>query len=116
MSEAELSLCRRCATLEITLEGMEADMSEGKPADPEIYARIASHLRRLVETLGIKRRPHEIESNPLIDYFNHPSPPRAAEADDEDEQDDAALETAVSDAARAHEQAPASAPENSQPA
>ena len=75
-------------------------MSEGKPADPEIYARIASHLRRLLETLGIKRRPREIESNPLIDYFNHPSPPRAAEADDEDEQDEdgAALETAVSDA------------------
>ena len=54
----------------------------------------------LLETLGIKRRPREIESNPLIDYFNHPSPPRAAEADDEDEQDEdgAALETAVSDA------------------
>jgi len=91
---AELSLCRRCATLEITLEQMEADMSAGKPTDPEMYARIASHLRRLLETLGIKRRPREIESNPLIDYFNHPSPPRAAEADDED----AALETAVSDA------------------
>ena len=55
MSEAELSHCRRCASLEISLEQMEAAMSEGKEADPEIYARIASHLRRLLETPGLKR-------------------------------------------------------------
>jgi len=112
MSEAELSLCRRCATLEISLEQMEAAMSEGKPADPEVYARIASHLRRLLETLGIKRRPREIESNPLIDYFNHPSPPRAAEADDEDEAPRSKRPSATPLEAHSHEQAPASAPEN----
>jgi len=95
MSEAELSLCRRCATLEISLETMEAAMSEGKPADPEVYARIASHLRRILETLGIKRRPREIESNPLLDYFSREPPPVDTQDDDETEEDGGEAEKAA---------------------
>ena len=99
---------------------LEAKFSEEPPDEwelTEVHARIASHLRRLLETLGIKRRPREIESNPLIDYFNHPSPPRAAETDDEDEQDEGTAPrskrpSATPLEAHSHEQAPASAPEN----
>jgi hypothetical protein len=56
MSEAMLSLCRRAATLEIQLEQLECCMSEGDDVDIEIYGRIASHLRRILETLGLERK------------------------------------------------------------
>jgi hypothetical protein len=56
MTEAMLSLCRRAATLEIQLEQLECRMSEGDDVDIEIYGRIASHLRRILETLGVERK------------------------------------------------------------
>ena len=60
MSEAMLSLCRRAATLEIQLEQLECCMSEGDDVDIEIYGRIASHLRRILETLGVERKSKNI--------------------------------------------------------
>ena len=56
MTEAMLSLCRRAATLEIQLEQLECCMSQGDDVDIEIYGRIASHLRRILETLGVERK------------------------------------------------------------
>jgi hypothetical protein len=60
MSEAMLSLCRRAATLEIQLEQLECCMSEGDDVDIEIYGRIASHLRRILETLGVDRKSKDV--------------------------------------------------------
>jgi hypothetical protein len=60
MTEAMLSLCRRAATLEIQLEQLECCMSQGDDVDIEIYGRIASHLRRILETLGVERRPRDV--------------------------------------------------------
>jgi hypothetical protein len=60
MSEAMLSLCRRAATLEIQLEQLECRMSEGDDVDIEIYGRIASHLRRILETLGVERKSRDV--------------------------------------------------------
>jgi hypothetical protein len=60
MTEAMLSLCRRAATLEIQLEQLECCMSEGDDVDIEIYGRIASHLRRILETLGLERKSKDI--------------------------------------------------------
>lgn len=62
LSEARMSLCRRAATLEIQLEQIEAKMSEGKdaPLDIEIYGRCASHLRRILETLGLDRKARDV--------------------------------------------------------
>jgi hypothetical protein len=79
MSEAMLSLCRRAATLEIQLEQLECRMSEGDDTDLETYGRIASHLRRILETLGVERkaRPVNDGSQALADYFSH-SPPKEA--------------------------------------
>jgi hypothetical protein len=55
LSEFQLSLVRRVATLEVELERMEAELAEGKTVDIDVYARVASHLRRIVETLGLQR-------------------------------------------------------------
>ena len=98
-SEAELSLCRRCATLEITLEQMEADMSEGKPSDAEQYARLASHLRRLLETLhaGLARRAHD-DATLLETYLSKLRTAREAHGDFDEEDDSGELDTPVSEA------------------
>lgn len=55
LSEFQLSLVRRVSTLEVELERMESELAEGKPVDVDSYARISSHLRRIVETLGLER-------------------------------------------------------------
>jgi hypothetical protein len=55
LTEARLSLCRRAATLEIQLEELEARMSEGKKVDLASYAMVASHLRRILESVGLAR-------------------------------------------------------------
>jgi hypothetical protein len=52
VSEAQKSLVRRASTLEVELEQMEASLSEGTPIDPEYYGRVASHLRRILESLS----------------------------------------------------------------
>jgi hypothetical protein len=63
LSEAQHSLIRRVATLEIELERLEGRLSEGNDVDLDIYARTASHLRRLLETLGIERAKRDITPN-----------------------------------------------------
>jgi hypothetical protein len=77
MSEAMLSLCRRASTLEIQLEQLECRMSEGDDVDIETYGRIASHLRRILETIGVnerKARPVNDGSAVLSEYFSQPPP------------------------------------------
>jgi hypothetical protein len=55
LTEAKLSLCRRAATLEVQLEQLEAQMSEGKDVDLASYAMVAGHLRRILESVGLGR-------------------------------------------------------------
>jgi hypothetical protein len=69
VSSAQLSLCQRVSTLEIQCEQMEADMSEGKPVDLDLYGRLAANLRRFHETLGLERRARSV-SNPVLEYFH----------------------------------------------
>jgi hypothetical protein len=57
LSAAKLSLCRRAAALEVALEVMESRMSAGEEVNLDSYGRAASHLRRILETLGIERKP-----------------------------------------------------------
>jgi hypothetical protein len=56
LSAAKLSLCRRAAALEVACEALEARMSAGEPVSLDEYGRAASHLRRILETLGIERK------------------------------------------------------------
>jgi hypothetical protein len=59
---AQASLCRRCTVLEIGLEAIEAKMAIGDddPALLDQYARASGTLKRLLEALGIERRPRDV--------------------------------------------------------
>jgi hypothetical protein len=56
LSEAQRSLIKRAATIEIQLEAIEGNLSEGLQANLAHYAQTAGHLKRILETLGIERR------------------------------------------------------------
>jgi hypothetical protein len=61
MSEAQLSLCRRVSAIEVQLEQMEASMSEGDlKVDLDLYNRLAGNLRRILERIGLERRPRDV--------------------------------------------------------
>jgi hypothetical protein len=64
LSEAQISLCRRCSALETELEQLEAKFSEGaKDADLDLYARVSGHLSRLFALVGVERRPRPTEAH-----------------------------------------------------
>jgi hypothetical protein len=72
LSEAQLSLCRRASTLEVQLEMLEAAMSEGAEVDLDQFGRLAGHLRRYFETLGLQRRMRTVRDSAVIEHFKHP--------------------------------------------
>jgi hypothetical protein len=55
LSEAQFSLIRRAAAIECELERLDARLSRDEPVDMDSYARVAGHLRRMFETLGLER-------------------------------------------------------------
>jgi hypothetical protein len=65
LSEAQFSLIKRAATIEVELELSEGRMSMGQEVDLDVFTRSASHLRRILETLGIERRPTDVTPDPL---------------------------------------------------
>jgi hypothetical protein len=80
LSENQLSLCRRAATLETELEMLEGQLSLGKVADLDLYNRLSGNLRRILESIGIERvaRPVNDGSTVLSDYFSRPPQKEAA--------------------------------------
>jgi hypothetical protein len=60
LSDAQISLIKRAATLEAELERLDAMLSRGELVNLDEYGRATSHLRRLFETLGIERRAKDI--------------------------------------------------------
>ena len=86
LSEAQISICRRAATMEIALEQIEARMSEGQDIDLDQYGRSASRLCRMLELVGIKRQARPID--PLSELAKaleaYPSEP----IDDDDDGDE----------------------------
>ncbi|MCK1293420.1 hypothetical protein IVB35_22635 [Bradyrhizobium sp. 30] len=63
VSEAERSIIRRVATLTVELERMEVGFAvagEAQPDQLELYQRTANSLRRLLESVGLGRRPRDI--------------------------------------------------------
>lgn len=60
LSEAQGSLIRRAATLEVELERREGQLAKGDEVDLDAYSRTAGHLRRILETLGIERRQRDV--------------------------------------------------------
>ncbi len=62
-SEAERSIVRRASALTVELEHLEsrfAQDGEASAADLDLYSRTAGNLRRLLESVGLKRRPRDI--------------------------------------------------------
>ncbi|MBP1183808.1 hypothetical protein [Methylobacterium sp. PvR107] len=62
-SEAEKSIVRRIATLTVELERMEERFATDGEADPDaldLYSRTSGNLRRLLEAIGLRRRPKDI--------------------------------------------------------
>jgi hypothetical protein len=69
-SAAEHSLVRRASILTVELERMEtmfAAAGEASPVDLEIYQRCANSLRRLLEAIGLQRRPRDL--TPTLDQY-----------------------------------------------
>jgi hypothetical protein len=60
LSEAQFSLIRRAAAIECELERLDARLSRDEPVDMDSYARVAGHLRRIFETLGLERKPRDV--------------------------------------------------------
>ena len=70
LSEAQASLVRRVATIEIELEQLEGKLSKGEAVDLDAYTRAAGHLRRILETLGLQRVPRNVTPT-VAEYVAH---------------------------------------------
>jgi len=68
LSEAQRSIIRRAATLEVQLEQLEARFSEGPAdaADLNLYSTLSNTLRRLLSDLGIERKQKEADTIDLM--------------------------------------------------
>jgi hypothetical protein len=63
VSEAELSLVRRISTLTVSLEQMERNFALAGAAtvqELDAYQRASNSLRRLLEAIGLQRRPKDV--------------------------------------------------------
>ena len=76
LSEAQLSLVKRASAIEVELEQMEGQLSKGQAVDLDAFTRAASHLRRILESVGLKRQPRNVTPS-LTDYLEQQQ--RAAE-------------------------------------
>jgi hypothetical protein len=74
-SAAERSIIRRAAVLTAQLEQLEARfaLADGVASaeDLDLYQRSANSLRRLLEAVGIKRRPRDVTPPSVADYLKH---------------------------------------------
>jgi hypothetical protein len=61
-STAERSIVRRCAVITTELEQLEVKFALGQAGDNDLdlYQRTAANLRRLLESIGLKRRSREV--------------------------------------------------------
>ena len=62
-SQAERSLVRRVACLSVELELLESRFATDGQASPQsldLYQRTSNSLRRLLEAVGLKRRPRDV--------------------------------------------------------
>jgi hypothetical protein len=81
MSEAQFALAKRAAGLECELEQMEGRMSQGEEINLDVYGRASSHLRRLLEVLGVERKCRDVTLDGVeVEVFS-PMRARWAEAE-----------------------------------
>jgi hypothetical protein len=81
VSQAELSLIRRIACLTVECERIECLFAEANGAPDgklEIYRRLAETLKRLLESIGLKRVPKDVTS---LDKYLEQQRPRVIEVE-----------------------------------
>jgi hypothetical protein len=71
LSEAQFSLIKRASAIECELEVLEGGLSQGEPVDLDSYGRGASHLRRILESLGLERKPRGVTPPSIEEYARH---------------------------------------------
>jgi hypothetical protein len=71
ISEAQFSLIKRAAAIECELEVLEGRLSRGEPVDLDCFGRGASHLRRILESLGLERKPRNVTPPSIEEYARH---------------------------------------------
>jgi hypothetical protein len=86
LSESEKSLIKRASAIECELEAMEGRLSRGETVDLDKFTRAASHLRRILETLGLERRQRDI--TPTLEQYAARSVETAGDEFVEDEASD----------------------------
>jgi hypothetical protein len=70
-SSAERSIVRRASVMTVELERLEAKFAvagEASERDLDLYIRAAGNLRRLLEAVGLRRRPIDITPPDPLDY------------------------------------------------
>jgi hypothetical protein len=72
LSRAQMELIRRAAGLSVLASQQEADILTGGSVDVEAYTGIANTQRRLLVTLGLKRKARDVTPDPL-DYIKAPA-------------------------------------------
>jgi hypothetical protein len=80
LSEAQISLIRRSAALEVTLEKLETDMANGVEVNLDLYSRVAGHLRRILETVGVRRVAKDVTPKLADILLRHQQEEAAAKA------------------------------------
>ncbi len=100
LSAAQAQLIRRISMIEVQAELMEARMVDGdKEVDVESFARISSHLRRMYESLGLRKTARD--TTPSIDKLiaqRRLVEQRRLDAENTAERGNAAAATLVADA------------------
>ena len=72
VTEAQISLVRRCSAIEVQLESLEGLMSRGAEIDLDVFARVSGTLSRMLRALGLERRKPDasaIEQQRLLDQY-----------------------------------------------
>jgi hypothetical protein len=78
LSTGEHQIIRRAALTGAMLEDMAARWLMGEPVDPALYATLSNAERRLLETVGLKRRPRDV--TPSLSQYLASRPGKPAES------------------------------------
>jgi hypothetical protein len=87
LTEVERGLVKQAAALTLTAEGMQADIVNGKPVDPDAMIRVTSTAKRILGAISAKSAKNKPSGPDLASYLASKYPAKAnaepADADDE---------------------------------
>ena len=67
LSTGERQIIQRAAIIGAVLEDIETRWLAGEPIDPALYATLGNAQRRLLETIGLRRRARDV--TPSVDEY-----------------------------------------------